>query len=63
VATANVTYGDGGRAALRVPKVGFIEDLRLGYRYRRPGSYTIRVVVTDKVGNSTVAKKQVRVTK
>jgi hypothetical protein len=51
VKSAIVRYGDGGRSSLAVPKIGRIEDAKLGYRYRRPGRYTVRVQIRDVAGN------------
>ncbi|MEA2481154.1 MAG: hypothetical protein QOJ07_3076 [Thermoleophilaceae bacterium] len=63
VGTVTMTFGDGTRSGVTVPTIGMIDGQKIGHRYTRPGSYTVRVVVTDKAGNQTVAKTQVRVTK
>src|SRR6201999_2373956 len=53
IASASITFGNGARTVLAVPKVGFMDDKETGYRYPRPGRYTVRVAVKDKGGNET----------
>jgi hypothetical protein len=59
VATVNVRYGDGRSGTVPVPRVGVIEGAKLGYRYRKPGRYTVRVEVRDVAGNRRIAKTKV----
>ena len=63
VAAVAVRYGDGRSAALTVPRIGLIEDDHLGYRYRKPGRYNVRVEVKDRAGNTRVASARVVVAK
>ena len=46
-----VRYGDGTREVIQVPKIGVVEEARLGHRYRRPGRYTVRAQIRDVAGN------------
>jgi hypothetical protein len=59
VASVAIRYGDGGRGNLLVPRIGLVEDAQLGYRYRKPGRYTVRVEVKDKAGNKRVGTTRV----
>ncbi len=59
VKTVSVRYGDGGRGTLAVPRIGFVDGAKLGYRYRKPGRYTVRVEVRDLAGNKRVATARV----
>jgi len=59
VKSVSIRYGDGGSGGLTVPRIGFVDGAKLGYRYRRPGRYTVRVEVRDLAGNRRVAKARV----
>ena len=59
VKTVSVRYGDGGRGPVAVPRIGLVDGAKLGYRYRRPGRYTVRVEVRDLAGNRRVATTRV----
>lgn len=59
VDSVRIRYGDGGRGTLKVPRIGIVEGAKLGYRYRKPGRYTVRVVVKDKAGNKRIGKTRV----
>jgi hypothetical protein len=59
VKTVSIRYGDGSRGSLAVPRIGLVDEARLGHRYPRPGRYTVRVEVRDLAGNRRVAKTRV----
>jgi hypothetical protein len=63
VKTVTVRYGDGRTGLLSVPRIGFVDGAKLGYRYRKPGRYTVRVEVVDNAGNRRVVKTRVVVRK
>lgn len=51
IATAVVQFGDGARA----------KGTHVSHVYRRPGSYTVRVVVTDRAGNVGSVRRHIHV--
>jgi hypothetical protein len=59
VKTVSIRYGDGGRSGLTVPRIGLVDGAKLGYRYRKPGRYTVRVEVRDVAGNKKTATARV----
>ena len=59
VVSVTIRYGDGGRGSLTVPRIGLVDGAKLGYRYRKPGRYTVRVEVKDKAGNKRVSTARV----
>jgi len=63
VKSVSIRYGDGGRQSLTVPRIGLVDEAKLGYRYRRPGRYTVRVEVRDVAGNRRVASARVVVSR
>jgi hypothetical protein len=63
VKTVTIRYGDGSRSGLTVPRIGFVDGAKLGYRYRKPGRYTVRVEVRDLAGNKRTATARVVVRK
>ena len=61
--SVTIRYGDGSRTGLAVPKIGLVDEAKLGYRYRKPGRYTVRVEVRDVAGNKRTASARVVVRK
>ena len=59
VKSVTVTYGDGVREALAVPRIGLVDDARLGHRYRKPGRYTVRALISDVAGNKRTVSARV----
>jgi len=59
VKSVTIRYGDGSRSGLTVPRIGLVDGAKLGYRYRKPGRYTVRVDVRDLAGNKRTASARV----
>ena len=59
--SAFVRWGDGSASRLRVPRIGVIDNARLGHRYRRRGTFRIRVELRDEAGNRRVVAGRVSV--
>lgn len=59
VARIRVRYGDGRGGEIKVPRIGIVEGAKLGYRYRKPGRYTVRAEIRDRAGNKRVVKTRV----
>ena len=58
---AQVRWGDGRSSRLEVPRIGIIDGARLGHRYRRRGTFRVRIVLQDKAGNRRAIARRVRV--
>jgi hypothetical protein len=59
VKTVAIRWGDGRSTLFPVPRIGVIDGAKLGYRYRKPGRYTVRVEARDVAGNRRVASTRV----